>query len=94
MPLVRNFADVEQRCIGIGIKKESWFGPFKSNSYAVGLYVNPDLCAKELGIRDRGGMPLVTRQPSADDLPLCDLEAVDAMSKTIQYVLCSKGEEG
>uniref|UniRef100_A0A7S0N4V3 Chalcone isomerase domain-containing protein n=1 Tax=Pyramimonas obovata TaxID=1411642 RepID=A0A7S0N4V3_9CHLO len=95
MPLVRIIGDVEQRCIGIATKKQSIFGPFKYNSYGIGLYVNAELCAKELGIRDRGGMELVSKVPNTENLPLCDIEVDGAISKTVQYVLCnSKTDSG
>jgi len=81
-PLLNDFSGVMQRCVGLGQKKRSFFfaGLFASDEYSIAMYVCPELCAKELSSRERGGMDL------KDVDPLCDALMDGAFPKAMHMV--------
>jgi len=78
-PLVMKLGGVEQRCLGVGHLHQSWLGLIPFNQMSVGFYVNPDLAAKELGIRARSGLDLVGQNE------LCDVLLNGAFTKSLVF---------
>lgn len=83
--MVQELGGHAQRCIGIGQVKAPMSGlPFmnllSSNEYAVAVYVDPELAAKEFTYRERGGLELV----SDDDL--CDAVMDGGFTKSLHIV--------
>mmetsp|Transcript_38532 Transcript_38532/g.46573 ORF Transcript_38532/g.46573 Transcript_38532/m.46573 type:complete len:309 (+) Transcript_38532:127-1053(+) len=87
--LVQTVGGSEMRCLGSGVRSKSIFGPFAVQVYAVALYVEADLCAKELGVRERGGLEFNS------DSTFCDAILDGVFDKTIhiQLVRSISGEQ-
>jgi len=91
---VRELGGESQRCIGIGQVKKSFtpaffLGMFSTNEYAVAMYVNAQVAAKELSLRQRGGLAL----QSEDDLCVGLLDGAFTKSLHVVFAREMLGDE-
>ncbi|WIA10799.1 hypothetical protein OEZ85_010967 [Tetradesmus obliquus] len=80
-PLAQRFweGDNEYRCLGAGMRAKQIL-MIKAQVYAVALYVEGELAAKELGIRDRGGF-------FENDDDFCSALTDGAFNKTLVFTM-------